>query len=67
MRADAMRALAHKHLHRFQIDAARLAAVGKDLIEKTLYFGGGRLLDGVERFFSCPDSVSGTSGRNWQI
>ena len=62
-----MHALAHKHLHRFQIDAASLEAVGNDRVKETLYLGGGRLLDGVERFFSCADNVSGASGRNWQI
>ena len=59
-----MHALAHKHFHRFQIDAAILAAVGNDSVEETLYLGGGRLLDGVERFFPCADDVSGASGRN---
>ena len=58
-----MKALANEHLDRFQIDASRLAAVGKNLLRETLYLASGVLLDRFERFFSCSDSASGYEGR----
>lgn len=58
-----MKALANEHLDRFQIDASRLAAVGENLLRKSLYLASGFMLDRFERFFSCSDSVSGSGGR----
>jgi hypothetical protein len=66
-RAGTMHALADKHLHRLQVDASVLAAVGKNLPGKTAYFAGDFLLDGFESFFSCTDRGSGSEGRIWQI
>jgi hypothetical protein len=62
-----MHALADEHLHRLQVDASVLAAVGKNLGGETAYFAGDFLLDGFESFFSCIDCGSDSDGRIWQI
>jgi hypothetical protein len=58
-----MHGLPHEHLDGFQIDVPCLAAIREDLADQAIYFVRRFLLDGFERFFSCSDNVSGSTGR----
>ena len=62
-----MRAFAHQHLDRFQIETTGSAAVGEDLFQQVVYFARNFLLDRVGRCFSCSDGVAGSAGRIWQM
>ena len=50
----------HRHLDRFQIDAACLALLLEDKPKQRAYFPLDFLLDRLRRFFSCGVSVSST-------
>ena len=62
-----MHTLANQRLDGFEIEAARLAPIRKDLVDQAFYFARRLLLDDFERFFSCRESGSASDGRKWQI
>jgi hypothetical protein len=56
----------HRHLDRFQIETAGLAAIFEDDAQELIYFARDFPPDGFDRFFSSGESVSST-GRARQM
>ena len=51
----------------FEVQAAGLAAILKDGVQKPVYFAGNFLLDRFSRFFSCGCDLASSTGRRRQI
>jgi hypothetical protein len=62
-----MHGRAHRHLNRFQIQAARLAAVIKDDAQQVIYFARDFLADRFGRSISWANRTGSSTGRKRQI
>jgi hypothetical protein len=66
-RAGLVQGRAHGHLDGLQIQSPRLAAAVEDNAQQLVYFARDFVTDGLRRFFSSGESVSGSDGRIRQI